>query len=440
MAMHEGVRFSPKEVDKGDIQIRPYESSDRDAVVQVLHANFRATFTMLPQDVLNAYIQANRAGDLEHAVKTEGTEAYVAETRNGEIGGFTLIRYNDSRLARRNAYGDLDLRRLHVNPEVQGNGIGKKLFAWMYERATSPEINVEYITGHASGSSRPFFEHNGWTGKTILNPMTKRGTSSLVFATQRRIPPAEISLYPTPTHVVYAGSSEARTNFLQKLMTDINPSVPVIAIESDEDSTDDVVEAAKSKALSAAKRLSGQRNITPLVIASDVRARLVRAQPENITTRYDFVNKGKPRSSDPLEEIRGNFSQLRDYTRRTNRPAFYIIDAGTYFHPLDGSGDTYTEYDTSVFLSAEGLEILATDKGLAEYRDQVMDTYGADITQMSAGFALPIFFDRGYVVGLNNHPLETLPKKEDHIAKSVHTARVGIDEKAVRARFGQIAR
>jgi subtilisin family serine protease len=63
---------------------------------------------------------------------------------------------------------------------------------------------------------------------------------------------------------------------------------------------------------------------------------------------------------------------------------------------------------------------------------------GADIFNMSGGFCLPVFLKRGYVVGLNGHPIDTLPKKEEAIQKALHTAIIGIDSKAIRSRLGII--
>lgn len=414
------------------IHIRPFEDADCDKAVKISQSNFRTTYSPLfPRDVVDAYIAANRGVDLKAALKIDGTEAYVAET-DGKIAGFCLIRYNI--YARRDPQGELELRRLHVDSGNRGQRIGTKLFELVEQRGK--EIGVELLVSLASGSSRPFFEQNDWIGRTELNPMPKRKTSALVFAAQKRIAPEPLPLYEAPTHLVYAGESIAKEEYIHNLAKEIDPDISVYGAKAEEDPVPDVFESAKSKALSV--RLDFGRNVTPLIIASDIRNELLQVNPAS-PHRYKLVDRGKPESDDPLDEIRSNFALLLDTAKETKKPAPYIIRSAAYLHnPLEPDKDSFSEADTSIWMSREGLEELSTNQGISDYREEVIAKYGVDITQMSSGFALPVFLKRGYVVGLNGHPLESLPHKDQIIKKSIHTALVGMDQALIRRRLGDL--
>lgn len=421
---------NPEKNNSKEVTIRPYNAEDISRVMDVVHANFNGiSYSLFPQDVVNAYKAANSKDDITHAIEDEGTQTFVAETQDGELGGFALIRHHG--VPRRNAYGDLDLRRMHVNPNIQGNGIGKKLFNAIEERGR--ELNVSFITSHASGGARNYFEKNGWTGKTILNHMSKRNTSSLVFATEKSVWPEQIDLYLPPTHVIYAGSNPRREEFLHQAVGD---HTKVMSLPSVEDPSEDVVVAAQSKALSLSTLLRYTKNVRPVIIGSDIRTDLVAHDP-NTNTKYHLENRGKPKS---VEEARENFKILRNYAQETDRPAPYIVRSATYIHdPLEPDSDSVSEYDVSLWLSQEALEELSSEKGFAQYREQLHDEYGQDVTDMAAGFALPIFIKNKFVEGINGYPLSALPKSEKVINQAYHTVLVGIEDKAIKKRFGIVS-
>lgn len=407
-------------------KVRLFERSDIPRLVQLMEKNFDGpAFSLYPKDVIDAYKAANRETDVKHAINAGGTEVYLAESEKGDLCGFVLIRYNQDRIPRQNAYGELDLRRLHVNPEIHGQGVGKALFDAVHKRAK--ELHVEYITTHASGSARLYFERHGWKGKTILNQMSKRQTASLVYAAEKPVSPGKITLYTPPTHVVYAGSNEMKKKFLESIVKNL----PVISVEADEDLTPNVVVASRSKALNAASSLylAGRR---PLIVSSDVRTDLMEVKP--VRPKYELTNRGKPSH---LEEVRRNFQLLLETAVSTKKPAPYIVRSATYIHnPLEPELDSLVENDVSVHLTKEALETLSTEPGLLDYRNEVYDTYHIDILHMAAGFALPIFIKRGYVAGLYQHPFDCLPEKEANIQRAYGTVIGGIDENSVRERVG----
>lgn len=414
--------------------IRPYTPDDEKAVVSLMKRNFQQSFSLFPEDVVKGYIDANRGVDLRAAVRVDGTEAYVAivpETK--DIGGFFLIRYNPLP-GRRNAYGELDLRRIHVHPDMQGRGIGQQLFKHVERRARSREINVEYITTHASGSSRPYFEQNGWNGRTILDHMPKRQTAALVYVAGKRITQEEITLLPHPTHIVYAGANPAKHRSLQAIVAETGSHVDVVSITADEIEDTDVVEAAASKAHSVATKIDRVSRQRTMIVASDIRTDKFMLGRED-DPRYKLVNHGKPRS---LEEVRGNFTEMLETARAIKKPVPYIVRSATYIIDPYANEDTFSEYDVSVWLSEEGLAELATEEGVKKYYQEVYDTYGVHIFEMSAGFALPIFLKRGYVVGINGHTMHDLPRKDEIIKKAMHTVLSGMDERIMQQRLGKI--
>lgn len=423
----QNLKPQPERNNTREVQVRPFQQNDLSPLMDIIHANFNGlSYSLFPEDVVNAYKNANSKEDITHAIEEEGTETYVTETSDGEIGGFALIRHHG--VPRRNAYGDLDLRRMHVNPHIQGNGIGKKLFNAIEERGR--ELNVSHITSHASGGARTYFEKNGWTGKTILNHMSKRNTSSLVFATEKYIWPEQIDLYLPPTHVIYAGSNPRREDFLRETVGDITK---VMSYPSIEDPSEDVVVAAQSKALSLSPLLKYTRYVQPLIIGSDIRTDLV-AHDQGTNTKYHLENRGKPKSP---EEAFENFKVLQSYAQETQRPAPYIVRSATYMHdPLDPESDSFTEYDISLWLSQDAVNELSTQQGFNKYREQLHDEYGQDVTDMAAGFALPIFLKNNYIAGINGYPLHALHKSDEVIKQAYHTVLVGIEDKAIKKRFG----
>lgn len=433
----------PQELElSSGIGIRLADRGDYKGISQLARKNFTGpSFSLFPLDVVNAYVAANRTEDVMHAAETEGSEAYVAEDEHNSIVGFLLIRHNQ--VIRRNAYGDLDLRRLHVDPTIQGKGIGSKLFEVLEKRAQ--DLQVSHITTHASGGSRPFFESHGWEGETTFNDMTKRGrTRAIVFAAQKRIVPDEIELFPNPSHIIYAGSNDTKAEFVKDVVHRANLDAGFVKYSNAEENemTNDVVEAAFSKAVSAARQIRHMGNYSPLIIAGDVRADLLVINGTRDTFRYDFLNRGKPKGAtddDKLRLVSDNFTELLITSEETKKPAPYIIRSATCIvDPKDPSTmQSYTS-DSSVWLSGEGLAELASIEGVKKYREEAMETLGADIFDMSGGFCLPIFLQRGYVTGINGHPIETLPKKDQAVNRALHTAIVGIDERFIRRRLGII--
>jgi GNAT superfamily N-acetyltransferase len=432
-----GEGYHPERQPHKDVLLRPLEETDLPRATELAQNNIRKSFlTLFPQDVINAYLAANSEEELRHAANDDGTETSVLIDPTGQLIGFALIRFNPQQ--RRNTYGELDLRRLHVDENAQGQGLGKMLFEWMYERAKSPEINSEYVTSHASGSSRLFFEKEGWEGETTLNEMKKKGTSAIVFVAHKPVGQKEIILHNPPTHIIYAGGNPTKFEHMRKLIDNLGIRLPITQASAQEDEqTQDVFIAAKSKALSAAERLTLHGNINPLVIANDVRADLMKT---SISTEgkpvYSLASKGKPKTTQELME---NFRLLANTADITQRPAPYIIKAGTVLHsPLEPRSDDYSEHDVSIWISQEALEKLSTEDGIGEYIRAVNHEYGADALSMSAGLCLPYFLQMGFVEGINGHDIATLPKKDQVVEDAIQTAVSGINKKIIAERLGLV--
>lgn len=447
--IHEGDYTNPRahnsnEISSNtDLDVRRAEKSDDKEISQLARKNFAGpSFALFPPDVIKAYTAANRPEDVTHAIETEGSEAYVAEDEHNKIVGFLLVRHNQ--VVRRNAYGDLDLRRLHVDPTIQGKGIGSKLFEILESRAL--DLQVSHITSHASGGSRPFFESHGWSGETTFNDMAKRGkrTRALVFAAQKRVIPEEIELYTPPSHIIYAGNNDRKAEFVKDIAHEYDKNIGFVKYNNavEDEITTDVTLAAASKAISTAQQIRNMGGYAPLIVSGDVRADLLVINGNRDTFRYDFLNRGKPKGEtmdDKLQIVADNFTELLITSEETKKPAPYIIRSATcILDPKDPTSlQTFTS-DTSVWLSHAGLEALSTKEGVKAYREEAMETLAADILDMSGGFCLPVFLSRDYVKGINGHPIETLYRKQQTIDKALHTAIVGIDPKIIKRRLGII--
>ena len=281
------------------------------------------------------------------------------------------------------------------------------------------------MTSHASGGSRVFFEHNGWEGRTILNLMPKRGTSALVFSCMTQVGPNEIQLFPTVSHVVYAGTSKSRSAYIEEAA---DGKARYLQIQGDEPEIEDVLVTARAKATSVGPLIRGA-GISPIVVANDTRTDLLVKDERG----YRLLNKGKPKT---INEAHDTFRIMLNTSRATRKPVPYIIRTATYIHdPREPENDLQSEHDTSVWLSPSALHVLSSDSGFRKYRDEVNSRFGVDVTQISAGLAIPILLDRGHVVGLNGHPIDSLPKRKEIEAESIHTAIVGIDSKLLSARI-----
>lgn len=417
------------------ISIRPFQKNDIHMVVAIAQRNFRTTYPFAPDEVIQGYVAANTKEELLEAVEqVDGREASVAVTPSGKVVGFILLGYNP--YTRRSPHGELAIPRLHVDTSTQKQGVGKKLFEWAERRGE--EIMVTSLFSQSSGSSRPFFELNGWTGRTELSHMKKRRTSAIIWACRKPLGPQEITLYPRTSHVIYAGNSEAKAAGLQRIVTEIDDSIAFMSAPSEEPDVNDPFESARAKAYSIPIKQNGA---TPLIVAGDVVTELMCTDRTNHHKTDKLIPKGKPKGTTlaVMDEVLENFKMLHNTARRTGKPAPYVVRTVTYMRdPQNPRLDSWAEYDISVFLSQKALGELSTRRGLNKYREEVIDTYRVDLNQMCAGFALPVFLKRGYVVGLNGHPLDTLPHREEFTKKALNTVLVGIDSEAVAQRLGRI--
>ena len=411
-----------------DVNIRPLQNRDLPHVVDIAHQNFDGpSFALFPADVRRGYKIANSTRALAHAISHPGARAVIAENPDGSVGGFMLTRRNGMRRTD-GSYGEMDLRRLHVDPEQQGNGVGRALFDELDDQAQ--RLKVAKINSHSSGGSRRVFEKNGWNGVTRLNDFREVKTGSLVWVAEKVLAHPKGDVVETLEYVVYAGSNTTKLN---KLRDAVNGTM-VLSVDSEEDPVDDVILAAKSKAFSAAERV-GRRGIqAPLIVATDIRSDLLVLNPDQDAKRYVLSGRGKPTSDD---DILANFAALRDYSRRTGKPPVYVARAATYLHnPIIPNHDTVRVQDASIYLQPELVEELATPRGLAAYREEVHETYGADISTMSAGFALPVFLDRGQVAGVNGLAVDRITDVETVFDRAKQIVLNGLDVSAVQRRLG----
>lgn len=417
-----------------DVLIREFDKkSDAKKVRDLMYRNFDGpSYALQPSRVVRAYKDANRIEDIEHAVNSDGRTAIVVETPDGSIAGFTLLGYDSIRVYNGDRpYGTERIRRLHVDPDIQGKQIGGIMLRYSMKHAE--QVGAEWLTIEASGGSREYAELNGFWGKTELSEMPKRSTSAIVWNARRRVIP-ETQLYPPITHIVYAGSSKMREDYLREITRQAGKDDSMVVTRpAQEDPSPDTYTAAKSKAYSAASTIKSYSGISPLIVANDTRASLISLSSQNPKSPYAFVDRGKPQT---LEDIQRNFQLLRDYARETGKPAPYLIRTTTFFHDPIHREDSYTFYDVSIWLSPESLEQLATENGVRAYANEVNDRwYESNVFEASGGLFLPYLLDNNAVAGINGYPYEHLHKRDELIVKALTTVICGIDKQAVTERL-----
>ncbi|MFT6090389.1 GNAT family N-acetyltransferase [Sulfitobacter sp.] len=133
---------------RNTVKIRPLEPTDSAQAVQVFFdAIHRGTADVYSAEQRQAW--AGTSPDIDGwRNRFVGVQGFAAETA-GQLVGFMTI----------DETGYIDLA--FVSPDAMGQGIGRKLYDAMEDRARA--FGVKHATTHASKKARPFFERMGWS-------------------------------------------------------------------------------------------------------------------------------------------------------------------------------------------------------------------------------------------------------------------------------------
>jgi len=404
-----------------------------------MEANFNNPSLFIPDDVRARYRSVNKESDIKAQASDDGVEIHVAAAKaDGSIAGILLLRVNPYAFPDHRLHGDLEIRRIHVDPKAQGKGLGTEFLKLTNMRAE--QHRVEYITAHSSGNSRNFFEENEYEGFTLLHSLGKEGPAALVFACRKFMGPEEVNIYPNPKNIYVVGENDDREEMIRKIAGDTSVHrINSVAHRPEKYALD----AARAKAVTASSQLASTSGVwgnhengdVPVVIATEQRVNLIGMT--NNANRYGWFATKEVSTPD---EIMAWIRIARGYVRETGKDAPVREEDITYVHnPMLQNVDTYQRQDLSYFLNREAVETLSDSGKFSQYRAEAYDGYGIDVTKIPGGLALPVLMDRGYVVGINAQPLDALsrPKRDKLIKRALHQSQTGLDIPAVKQRLDQ---
>lgn len=228
-----------------------------------------------------------------------------------------------------------------------------------------------------------------------------------------------------PDVVVYAGSSLRRTAFIQQAFPTQNLHNVFIGPEPDSD----VAEVARHK-INVVYERGVPKNTCTAIIAADTHT--VTAAYNEEHDIIQLVSRGKPGDA---KEVRLAFQQMTRVSDMRNEPPFYQVDSASAMLHLNGSAHLVEDRETClVTLNAERLRWLGQE-GFPYYLEAFINFYSqppystsameVGITDLSAGFSLPVLVKMGLVTSVNGVSREDEGFR-DAFQFGIHTAAIGV--------------
>lgn len=156
------------------IHVRTATPADRDAIREIAHATWQATYAgMIPDEDMQAFLQSNyNPQQLERTINRLGDGFLLAEV-NGDTVGYAMIS--------RDREGYAQLWTIYVLPALQGHGIGAALWksACDYARQLGLTTLVLWVL-EANIPARAFYERMGATCTVQRNVPVGAGSISEV--------------------------------------------------------------------------------------------------------------------------------------------------------------------------------------------------------------------------------------------------------------------
>lgn len=372
------------------LDIRLFEPEDIPSFVRIAHANFDSpAYSLYPQSVVEAYKRANSADSLGETFTKPGTETYVITDGAGIVNAYYVLRQvaEDDGLT-------VDMRRMQIAPEAQGQGLAGKILTSAEQRAK--DLGARRISIHAGGASRAYFERKGWTGNTVLVNFKPYPAITFYCAKELTSDQDEDLRYQADS-IVWAGTNQRKINLLRQIAPD---TVPIFAAPAEEEKGLDIIEVAKSKIESAKNNTNGFTSRTAF-ISTDVLNHILTYDDSSQT----YVFKGRHKPSSP-EEATQNFAEMLRYSVESGRPTPYVLKCATVVEI--GGTQIVSLVDTSIWLKQSILKDLSTPQGFAAYRNEALANYGRDVMDNSAGFGFLYFLNHGGIEGINGAPIEDI--------------------------------
>lgn len=242
--------------------------------------------------------------------------------------------------------------------------------------------------------------------------------------TQRKMPEEKrLSLIGIHSMSVTSGNSIRTDHFLANF-----PSVGFHRIEGVEAHTGDVLEDAKSKAITATDAyLAHRRTLKSFVRRLKREEEFYRINPFNGPDALNaipqakpdgsfdkFVRVGKPERETPGREdeaIRERFASLAKMAQENNWPSIpYIVEQGTYIHNTKRKDDKYDAHSVRqsvILLNPAGLAFLATPEGFALYKNTALESDPL-LVKTAGGMKIEAFKKLGIIQASTHDPKELI--------------------------------
>ena len=153
------------------ITIREFKEEDIDAVFNVIHRSVDANYTeVYPEDALRMYRHYHSQAN----ILTDAREGFcVVAEEGGEIVGTGTLT-------------DVNVRRVYIAPGHQGQGIGKKIYRALEDRAL--ELKLTRLELGASLIAQAFWESQGFIFEKREDIPTPNGEYLGFFMMSKHLP------------------------------------------------------------------------------------------------------------------------------------------------------------------------------------------------------------------------------------------------------------
>jgi len=161
MTTHREVSIQHELKNGEKVEIILFHPGLAESVRDLLYDNFdnSESYASLSQDARLSYKRANTQERIIEDAENEKTVlSLVARSEQGRVTGYILVSNGDSKA--KNGEVAAVIKRMHTSRDSVGNGLGSEIIALTSEYVKS--CGIDNLAVGASGSSRTFFERNGF--------------------------------------------------------------------------------------------------------------------------------------------------------------------------------------------------------------------------------------------------------------------------------------
>ena len=214
---------------------------------------------------------------------------------------------------------------------------------------------------------------------------------------------------PTPSTIIYAGTSTRRRMFLEYAF----PAAKIVSVSGGlEAEIPDAMQIMRDKlrfALPKAAEIAQKSHSkTGILIASDVISRTLAVDADKITY---LANRGKPKSTIAIKNI---FEQMSMAGKISGMNPYYTVEAASGVLDLKSNELNCKTHTCTIELSPEKIDFLKTNEGFETYVNNVKDYFSSadylnngiytktSIQDIAGGLDLAVLAKLGAIVSIDN--------------------------------------